>query len=281
MLKGLYERPVQTFLIVSAFVMVASSFNAQPMLQRTVLISFIFLLTQSPVLWGASPSPVAGKAPSSQLSEGRLASAPFRQGRHMIPAVAVSTKVLEMQRKGFRGESPGSAWPLRVTVHHLADGTGPKIIGGPGIGEDTVDALAVAVHAATHAVQYDERFVEASVSLDFEDSFIETPIVDGPSVGLGFAVAVAAVLLGDPFPPATCITGTITAEGEVGPVGGIYDKIEGCHFMYPRSRFVLPMGQRTGDTMSNAGRFGVALFEAHSLEDAYETVIGKPIRPVE
>lgn len=48
-----------------------------------------------------------------------------------------------------------------------------------------------------------------------------------------------------------------------------------------RSRYVLPQGQRTVDIMSNAGRFGVALFEAYSLENAYQTVIGKPIRPVE
>jgi predicted S18 family serine protease len=117
--------------------------------------------------------------------------------------------------------------------------------------------------------------------LDFEDSLIEFPIIDGPSAGFGFAVVVTAILLGDRFPSATRITGTISAWGEAGPVGGVYDKIEGCHSIYPRSRFVLPAGEKTIDDRSNAGRYRVEIFEAATLEDAYETVIGKPIRPFE
>lgn len=245
------------------------------------LLVLVFFLAPGAVFCGvSSPAPAAAKS-SNESSRKHLSAALFREGRSMIPVVAVSSRVLEQQQKGIHGEAPGSAWQLRVTVRHLTDGSGPKIIGQRGIGEEIVDALADAVQAAARAVSYDHRFVEATVSLDFEDSFIEHPIIDGPSVGLGFAVAVSAVLLGDPFPPATCITGTISPEGEVGPVGGIYHKIEGCHFLYPRSRLLLPAGQRTIDNMSNAGRFGVTLYEADSLEDAYQVVIGKAIRPVE
>lgn len=251
---------------------------------RVRSFAVILLYTTSPGVFLPSlePFPLGGQAAIHWASQTRpLATTPFRQQRYMLPAVTVSSTLLDLQRKGIRGEAPGLVIPLRVAVRHLADGSGPRVTGERGIGEDTVDALSIAVRAAAKAASYDARFIDATIALDFQDAAIEHPIIEGPSAGLSFAIVVTATLLGDLFPPATCMTGTITAEGDIGPVGGIYHKIEGCHFMYPRSRFILPAGQRSIDNMSNAGRYGITLFEVHSLEDAYETVIGKPLRTVE
>lgn len=250
---------------------------------RSVAIILLYIFSQTPSLPTLPPDSLEGQA-TTTISASRkrpLATTPFRQERYTIPAVTISTRVLDLQQKGIRGETPGNVLPLHVTIRYLSDGSGPRATGERGIGEETVETLSIAIHAAAHATAYDARFIDATIALGFQDAAIETPIIDGPSAGLSFAIVATATLLGDPFPPATCITGTITAEGDIGLVSGIYHKIEGCHFMYPRSRFILPAGQRSIDSMSNASRFGVTLLEAQSFEDAYETAIGKPLRTVE
>ena len=209
------------------------------------------------------------------------ASYPFVSTSLVIHGVVVSEKLLEQEGKGYRLGIPGGVVPLKVSLHHLSEGNGPLAQGEDGIGPDTVDALLTGIEVAARAVGYNPKYLSAMVSLDVNAHKGQRVRIDGQSVGVGFAVVAASIILGDAYPSATCLTGTIEDDGRVGPVGGIYHKVEGCHSVFPRSRFILPRGQASHDVFSNAERYGVTLIEVDSLEEAYEAAIGRPLRRVD
>jgi hypothetical protein len=206
---------------------------------------------------------------------------PFVSASHVIHGVVVSEKLLELESQGYRLGIPGGVVPLKVSLHHLPEGNGPLAQGEDGIGPDTVDALLAGIAVAARAVGYNPKYLSATVSLDVTAHKGQRIRIDGQSVGVGFAVVAASIILGDAYPSATCLTGTIEDDGHVGPVGGIYDKVEGCHSVFPRSRFILPRGQAGHDVFSNAQRYGVTLIEVETFEEAYEAAIGQPLRRID
>ena len=53
-------------------------------------------------------------------------------------------------------------------------------------------------------------------------------LVDGPSAGTAFALVIDSLFTGDEIDPAYACTGTITADGESGVIGGVAGKIRGA-----------------------------------------------------
>lgn len=66
---------------------------------------------------------------------------------------------------------------------------------------------------------------EFSIRLSFEDKFTEK---DGGSAGTGFTIAMLAAIEDAALDPAVAITGDLTIDGTVQPVGGVVDKLRGA-----------------------------------------------------
>ncbi len=210
----------------------------------------------------------------------RLSSRAFHEGVRIIPTVSVSSSVLEQKEKGIHGAAPGSAIPIQLTVRYLQAGTGPVVEADARVREGTLSSVKAAVVASALAVGYDPRFLEVRVDVLANFTWYRGLKLDGGSAGIGFAVGVASAILGDKLQESTCLTGTIEKDGRVGPVGSIYYKLEGCHMLFPRSRFILPAGQSSLEVISNASRFSADLFEVQNLAEAYQAATGSPLRTV-
>jgi hypothetical protein len=64
-----------------------------------------------------------------------------------------------------------------------------------------------------------------SLRLSFEDKFVSK---DGGSAGAGFTVAMLAAIQGSELDPDVAITGDLTVDGSVQPVGGVVEKLRGA-----------------------------------------------------
>lgn len=102
----------------------------------------------------------------------------------------------------------------------IATGTGKvwSSVSGPLVGTATQSTEKIAVKVAQNyfpdAKKYDYFFsIESNAS-----------VVDGPSAGSAMALLVVSALQEKPLPDYVALTGTITNTGEVGPVGGVFEK---------------------------------------------------------
>lgn len=68
--------------------------------------------------------------------------------------------------------------------------------------------------------------------------------VDGPSAGLAIVVALASALEGLPIPQDIALTGEVTIQAKVKPVGGVSEKIRGAHLAGVK-RVVIPRENMT------------------------------------
>lgn len=102
---------------------------------------------------------------------------------------------------------------------------------------------------------------------------------DGPSGGAAMAVGFIALFKGDRIQRGVAITGTLERDGEIGPVGGIPDKVraakrEGCHTV------LVPPGQLHDAHWSLselALQLNVAVKEVHTVDEAYQIMTGNRI----
>ncbi|MGB0774822.1 MAG: S16 family serine protease, partial [Akkermansiaceae bacterium] len=63
------------------------------------------------------------------------------------------------------------------------------------------------------------------IDIVFEDKYT---LVDGPSAGTAFALAVDSLFSGEELDDKYACTGAITADGQTGPIGGVASKIRGA-----------------------------------------------------
>ncbi len=102
---------------------------------------------------------------------------------------------------------------------------------------------------------------------------------DGPSAGAVMAVGFLALLRGDKVTRGVALTGTIEADGRIGPVGGIPEKIraakrEGYHLV------LVPAGQmRTSSWNLHelALELSITVKEVETVEQAYELMTGRKL----
>jgi hypothetical protein len=143
-----------------------------------------------------------------------------------------------------------------------------------GAGESWQAATSMASAFATVFAAVDP----ATVDLNFT---ITGPI-NGPSAGGILTVGLLAAFQGQSLSPGFTMTGTITADGSIGPVGGVLTKIEAA----AREGFtniVLPVSLTRDDWASGnaftelADELGVTLFPVHTIGEAYAAMTGAPI----
>lgn len=167
------------------------------------------------------------------------------------------------------------AW-VDLAISYLEVGTGPEATTDSHFGESVEVSLRNATIAAAKAVGYDPRFL--TVHLSIRTSYLHNRLhIDGPSAGVVMAVGIASALLGDSLRPDVCMSGTISANLEVGPVGGLEEKIKGCN-QFKHREMVLPSGQTSMDLTLKGMGYRIKLTEVSTLAEAYQAATGLPIR---
>ena len=102
-------------------------------------------------------------------------------------------------------------------------------------------------------------------------------LIGGPSAGGGIAVALVAAIRGVTLQPGMVMTGAITSDGRIIPVGELPTKIRGAAAA-GLSTVLIPVGQaRTRDwnLWVLAENLGVTVIEVATLKDAYERMTGR------
>jgi hypothetical protein len=120
----------------------------------------------------------------------------------------------------------------------------------------------------------------AKISMDFT---ITGPI-DGPSAGGILTVGLLAALRGQDLLEGVTMTGTITPEGSIGPVGMVQTKIESAAsagfttiLIPPQTRIAFdPETQQEIDLVDVGAELGVEVIPVGTVSDAYEKFTGTP-----
>jgi hypothetical protein len=102
--------------------------------------------------------------------------------------------------------------------------------------------------------------------------------IDGPSAGGLMTIGVLAALRGDTLRDDAAMTGTINPDGTIGPVGGIYYKLEGAS-KAGKKLVLIPVGrmEKGQDLIARGQSLGVEVREVADIYAAYEALTGKPL----
>ncbi len=103
---------------------------------------------------------------------------------------------------------------------------------GGTVGNDTVQSADTAVAYAMSYLKLDESMYNVNFTIESESSNIS-----GPSAGLAFTLITISALKHEPLSPNFTVTGTINSSGGVGPVGGVFNKVQAAKL--GGSRFIL------------------------------------------
>lgn len=230
----------------------------------------------------ASAAPTTGNSPvAPQVSvPAQSAKTPpaFLTTIHRVPVLMVNQLSAQQESQGFYLARRGEVALADLAVSHVSSGTGPEVSTDSHFGGNLDASLRAAVSAAAKAVGYDPRFLR--VRLSVKTSILQSGLyIDGPSAGAVLAVGVAAALLGDQIRPDVCMSGTINENLEVGPVGGLEEKIKGCRQLNYRE-MVVPFAQTSMDLALKGKGSDIRITEVSTFDAAYQAATGQSLRTV-
>jgi len=109
--------------------------------------------------------------------------------------------------------------------------------------------------------------------------FTITGPIDGPSGGAALTVGVVAALRDQSLDPSVTMTGTITANGMIGTVGSVPDKIRAAAAANYKTVLVPEIapdtGEQTGENVIDLGRsVGIDVKQVRTLSQAYQYFTG-------
>jgi len=169
----------------------------------------------------------------------------------------------------------------KMTVRHLASGSGPKTKSEAILNQSAEESLQVAAKVAAQAVGYDGGFLEVELRpmewLLLGGSYATPMPVFGNSASGMWTIAIAAALLGDELRSDVCMTGAISSDATISFVGKVDQKAFGCINGQYREMLV-PTGQSDINVVSNVIGRGVTITEVSDLAQAYEIVTGRSMR---
>lgn len=193
----------------------------------------------------------------------------------LVSIVSVQAVVIDHSTHIFAVTNEGQG--LEATLHlRIEPGTG-KIFSGVDalVGTSTQEAYKVAVALAKNYVsttnQYNYYF-----SIDSTAS-----IVDGPSAGAATALLVVTMLENKRIPPNVAMTGTISDKGQVGVVGGVFEKAKAASAGGIKL-FLIPKGEARQVTRTDSGiqsinlveyapqQWGMKVVEVNTLDEAIQ-----------
>lgn len=216
---------------------------------------------------------------SENVSKQTLSSRPFASASRMVPALSYHDLSPGMRAKGWNIPNKGDIQLLQVDVSYVPSGDGPHLATDHHFMNGARQALAVAVMAAAKATGYNPRFLHVNLSIPMvAGSFHRGVRVDGGSAGAVWAVAVVSAILGDEVRQDLCFSGTINMNLIIGHVGGLEDKIEGCHMLPQFQELMVPAGQGTFSLEEKGMGRSINVTEVSTLAEAYEVATGQYLR---
>jgi hypothetical protein len=217
-------------------------------------------------------------APAKRVDQ-MLSSRSFAMASRTVPALSFHDLSPGVKAKGWNIPNKGDIQLLQVDVSYVPAGDGPHVVTDHHFMSGSQQALGMAILAAAKATRYDPRFLNVRLTIPMVGgSFHRGARIDGPSAGAVWAVAVASAILGDPVRQDLCFSGTIDMNLTVGPVGGLEDKIEGCHMLPQFHELMVPVGQRTFALTDKGMGRSLKVTEVSTLDEAYELATGQPLR---
>ncbi len=230
----------------------------------------------------AEAAPATGRPPdaSQPAATAKLVKSPpaFVTAVHRLPVLMVNQLSAQQESQGFYLANRGEVALVDLTVSYVSSGTGPEVSTDSHFGGNLDVSLRAAVSAAAKAVDYDPRFLR--VRLSVKTSILQSGLyIDGPSAGAVLAVGVASALLGDHIRPDVCMSGTINENLEVGPVGGLEEKIKGCR-QFKYREMVVPFAQTSMDLALKGKGSDIKITEVSTFDAAYQTATGQSLRTV-
>ena len=154
---------------------------------------------------------------------------PSYRGSILIPVVIALSLLLPMACAGLVGtasiEAPaviiqnntGSLTPINVTVT-TGNGT-VSVSGPPNVANSTYDSAEEAAAYAANYLQLNRSRYDFYYVIDSQGN------VSGPSAGAAMTVIAISALSGRHILDNFTMTGTISENGSIGEIGGVYDKV--------------------------------------------------------
>ncbi|SFS15502.1 PDZ domain-containing protein [Agrococcus baldri] len=216
----------------------------------------------------------AGRVDMRNSQQAAIAAALLHEGHDVASEVRVAGVIPDTPADGVlqpndrilsvNGRTPYDVWSIRESIAAVDGPTEFEIERGG-------EPMTLEV---TPLVEGDERLVGIYASNEYTFPFevdIELPNVGGPSAGMMFALGIVDELTPGAMTAGTAWagTGTIAALGDVGPIGGIVQKLHGAvdagatHFLAPVENCAEVVGHIPD---------GLTVFAVDTLDDAITAV---------
>lgn len=165
-------------------------------------------------------------------------------GKSRINLVAVKAVYKEPFYISYEGVILGCRIELR-------EGSGRVLVDTvPYIGIDLQASAQIAASVARNITGRDLSNTDIIITIEAKE---ETQVVDGPSAGAAMTIAIIAAIKGDALSDKVFITGTISADGTIGRVGGVAEKAEAAA-LAGGEIFIVPKGQEVVTTYMRVER---------------------------
>lgn len=155
-----------------------------------------------------------------------------RHSRRMTQRLSETARVGVCAGLAVSGAGQGVAMEIECTASRAAHGAGTLLLGGM-VEEEELDLRTrrlrrkgtARVSAENVRAAFQRRFALDCGEYDVSFNVPGGVPMDGPSAGIALAVALMSAITGKAPVPLLALTGEITAQGEVRPVGGVREKL--------------------------------------------------------
>lgn len=179
------------------------------------------------------------------------------------------------------GPSMGALLEIEVTAIRAIPGKGVYTITGVveeeeiGGGQRTLRRKSMAKGSVENVLTVLRTFDLRPENYDLHINFPGGTPVDGPSAGIGMAVAIASAITGQPVDNKLAMTGEISIHGRVKPVGGVLAKVEAA-FQSGADTVLIP---KENWQLIFEGLQGVKVIPVETVEEVFVRVFGQaPLR---
>jgi len=161
-----------------------------------------------------------------------------------------------------RSDSGGLVIPFDVK---LTNGTGLVSVNIRNVDllSGTQDSIRVAVAVAEMQTRTDLSNKDVTVS--FVNELPEIVSLDGPSAGAVITTAIIAAIQNKTIDSKILATGSINADGSIGPVGGVAEKVSAAA-SFGAKTFIVPYGQAISSS-------GIEIIEAKNIAEVTSLVL--------
>jgi predicted S18 family serine protease len=162
------------------------------------------------------------------------------------------------------GSSEGTAGGSIVPVEmRLVDGSGGAYINTvPNTDSGLQESFSIAADVAREHAQDGEE-CDALLSIKDKSEFVQ-----GPSGGAAFAIMAYSLFSGEEFVRDATMTGAISEDGHILPVGGLYEKALSAKAV--RKEYILTPIQSIGEKLLLEGISGITIYEVETFEEAMD-----------